>query len=124
VPFIDQLPDNESRLSLQVIGGVQIHDLLAQITWDHTGGYPLSPAVGYVTQTSVSAFDVVNLFFKYDLKLDDWLKNTSFTLNIDNIANASPPEFRERQDTILFQQGFINGATLGRVFQFGVSKKF
>jgi iron complex outermembrane receptor protein len=124
VPFIDQLPDNESRLRLQVIGGVQIHDLLAQVTWDHTGGYPLSPAVGYVPQTSVSAFDVVNLFFKYDLKLDDWLKNTSFTLNIDNIANTSPPVFRERQDTTLFEQGVANGATVGRLFQFGVSKRF
>ncbi len=124
VPFIDQLPDNESRLRLQVIGGVQIHDLLAQMTWDHTGGYQLSPAVGYLPQTSVSAFDVVNLFFKYNFKLDDWMKNTSLTLNIDNIANASPPEFRQRQDTILFSQGFTNGATVGRLFQFGVSKKF
>jgi iron complex outermembrane receptor protein len=123
VPFIDQLPYNESRLRLQVMGGVQIHDLLAQVTWDHTGGYQLSPAVGYVTQTSVSAFDVVNLFFKYDLKLDNWMKNTSFTFNIDNIANTSPPEFRQRQDTILFSQGFTNGATVGRLFQFGVSKK-
>jgi iron complex outermembrane recepter protein len=124
VPFIDQLPDNASRLRLQVMGGMQWHNLLSQVTWDHTGGYPLSPAVGYVTQTSVSAFDVVNLFFKYDLKRDDWLSNTSFTLNVNNIANASPPEFRERQDTTLFTQGFTNGATVGRVFQFGLAKKF
>jgi outer membrane receptor protein involved in Fe transport len=106
------------------MGGVQIHDLLAQLTWDHTGGYTLSPAVGYVPQTSVSAFDVVNLFFRYDLKRDDMFKNTSFTLHVDNVFNASPPEFRERQDTILFSQGFINGSTVGRLFQFGISKKF
>jgi iron complex outermembrane receptor protein len=103
---------------------VQFHNLLSQVTWDHTGGYQLSPAVGFYNQTSVSAFDVVNLFFKYDLKRDDWLSNTSFTLHIDNIANTSPPVFTERQDTTLFEQGTANGSTVGRLFQFGASKRF
>ena len=123
-PFIDQLPYNESRLRMQIMGGVQFHNLLSQVTWDHTGGYQLSPAVGFYNQTSVSAFDVVNLFFKYDLKRDDWLSNTSFTLHIDNIANTSPPVFTERQDTTLFEQGTANGSTVGRLFQFGASKRF
>jgi iron complex outermembrane recepter protein len=124
VPFVDQLAANETRLRLQTTAGVQFHQLFGQLTWDHTGGYRLNPVVGYVPQTSVSAFDVVDLFFRYDLNRDDMFKNTSLTLNINNVLDASPPEFRQRQDTELFSQGFINGSTVGRLIQFGISKKF
>ncbi len=122
-PFIDQISANVTRFRLQTMGGIQFHDLLAQLTWDHTGGFTLTPAVGYVPQGSVSAFDTVDLFFRYDLKRQDMFDNTSFTLNINNVLNASPPEFRQRQDTLLYSQGFTNGSTVGRLFQFGISKR-
>jgi iron complex outermembrane receptor protein len=124
VPFIDQLAANQTKLRLQTTASLQFHQLFSQLTWDHTGGYTLNPAVGYVPQGSVSAFDVVDLFFRYDLNREGMLKDTSLTLNINNVFDTSPPEFRQRQDTLLYSQGFINGATVGRLFQLGISKKF
>ena len=124
VPWANQLSANETRLRLQTIAGAQIHNLLAKVTWDYTGGFTLNPTVGYQPQGSVTAFSVFNLFFRYDLQSEGMLKNTSLSLNVDNVANASPPEFRQRADTTLFTQGFTNGATLGRLFQIGLSKKF
>ena len=66
-PFVDFLAANFSRLKLRASMGAQIGKLRAQATLYHTAGYRLDPPAGLAPQqTSVSSFDVMNLFFKYD----------------------------------------------------------
>ena len=44
-----------------------------------------------------------------------------FTLNIDNVFNKDPPVLLRNNPNDV---GFGNGFTLGRLFKFGVTKKF
>jgi iron complex outermembrane recepter protein len=95
---------------------------LSQLTWNHLRGYKLNPVVGYIPQTEVDAYNVFNLFFKYDLNGEGATKDLSFTLNVDNVFDTDPPEYRG--DVVGGVSGFINGSTLGRLVQVGFSKKF
>lgn len=134
LPFQDQLPANfNGRLKLKATAGVEVGRLLSQITLNHTSGYALDPALGFagtttsgqsfVAQNRVDAFNVVNLFFRYDFRGEDLLKDLQLTLNIDNVFDQDPPEYRGVQ-----LGGFAgiapNVNTLGRLVQFGISKKF
>ncbi len=66
-PYVDFLAANFSRFKLRASMGAQIGKLRAQATLYHTAGYRLDPPAGLAPQqTSVSSFDVVNLFFRYD----------------------------------------------------------
>ena len=71
-------------------------------------------------QDRVSDFNTVNLFFKYDVPGGSpLLKDLSLTLNVNNVFAQDPPIYRS-----VGSQGYTNGFTLGRLIQFGVSKKF
>jgi iron complex outermembrane recepter protein len=75
-----------------------------------------------VPQSSVGAYSVVNLFFKYDVPASSSiLKDMSITLNVDNLFDKDPPELRRNQSN---EYGFTNGFTLGRMFVLGFNKKF
>ena len=69
----------------------------------------------------MSSFNVVNLFFRYDVKGEDLLKDLSFTLNINNVFDQDPPLLKGFNFS---GQGYTNGSTIGRLVQLGVSKKF
>jgi iron complex outermembrane receptor protein len=122
--------DGSPRFSLQTIAGATIGNLRAQVTWNHTSGYPIpptpliamQPTPQVPVQTRIGAFDTVNLFFKYDLNREAGLmKDLSFTLNVNNVFDQDPPVALRTNSTDL---GYANGFTLGRMFIFGVSKRF
>ncbi|MCW1429495.1 TonB-dependent receptor domain-containing protein [Novosphingobium sp. JCM 18896] len=119
---VDELARDNPKLFLQTSIGADVGGFRAQATWNHNGGYAIVPTTGTPVQNRVSAFNTVNLFFKYDVPSDSgMLKDLSFTLNVNNVFDQDPPILR-RNDQNEF--GYANGFTIGRMFILGVSKKF
>lgn len=109
---------------LQAGAGIDVGKIRAQASWNYTGGYTLAaPLVAApANQTKVGSFSTVNLFFKYEVPADSGiLQNLSFTLNINNVFDTEPPLYLGNTTA---NSGYANGFTLGRLFNFGVSKKF
>jgi iron complex outermembrane recepter protein len=126
--FADVNDPNNTKLRAQASVAAQIHQLRAQIILNHREGSTLKLPVGATNsgapqQTHVASYDVVNLFFKYDVNGAGLLKDLSFTLNVDNVLDRDPPHY-EQQSITLYNMGFTNGNTLGRFVQLGVSKQF
>lgn len=119
--FVDDLTTpGASRFSLLGTLGTKIGGFNATATLRHSAGYDISPAVvstRFGTQSRVSAFDVVDLFFAYDVKQEGILDGLSLTLNVNNVFDRDPPFYN-------LNNGFTNGSTLGRFVQFGVRKTF
>lgn len=119
-PFVSTV-DNFTRMRASATLGTTIADLRAQATLLHSGGFDVTPTAANLNQSEVGDFNVVNLFFQYDLiglggaALLDGL---SLTLNVDNLFDEDPPVYRESQF------GYANGFTLGRLVQFGFMKTF
>lgn len=109
--FDDNLKNGTGRLAFIAALGAKVGDFTARATLNHRSGYPIISA----TQSEVSAFDTVDLFFAYDL--GGLLKDTMLTLNIDNVFDQDPPYL----DSSI---GYTNGFTLGRLVSFGVRTKF
>ncbi|MBV1686707.1 TonB-dependent receptor [Novosphingobium sp. G106] len=114
--------DDGPKLFLQASTGINIGGLRAQVTWNHSGGYDITPTASVPVQNHIGAFNVFNLFFKYEVKSDATMfKDLSFTLNVNNVFDQDPPvSFL----TGPADNGYANGFTLGRMFVLGVSKKF
>lgn len=124
-PYIDQIAANASRLRFRTSVGAQIGGLRAQVALNRNHGYDLVPAVGVgVTQTRVSSFNVVDLFFKYDFSGEGMAKGLALSLNVNNVFDQDPPVYLNQNALTPGTNGFANGRTLGRLVQFGVSKKF
>lgn len=126
-PFVNEIEYSRFRLRGSI--GAWFGNLRAQATWNHTGGYPLiAPvaAVGpYPVQTRIGAFDVFDLYFKYNVPGEGAMKDVSFTLNVNNLFDRDPPLSRRGAGGgVLLRSGYENGATVGRLVQLGVSKKF
>ena len=119
---VDELATENSKLFLQTTLGADFGKLRAQATWNHNGGYNITPTTGVPVQSHVGAFNTVNLFFKYEVPGDSFLlRDMSLTLNVSNLFDTDPPLlFRSNQN----ENGYANGFTLGRMVQFGLSKKF
>lgn len=107
-----------NRLRLSANAGTTIGNLRAQVTWNHLGGYRIAPSPT-VHQDSVDAFNVVNLFFKYDIPTPPLARKLALTLHVDNVFGQDPPTLRSDGST-----GITNGSTLGRFVQFGLNAKF
>lgn len=123
-PLADQLTANNSRLKMRSSVGTNIGNLRAQATWSHSQGYDISPALPVPSaQTKVASFNVIDLFFRYEVPGQGFAKDLSFTLNVNNVFDEDPPVYKA-QSLTLANSGFANGATVGRLLQFGVSKKF
>jgi iron complex outermembrane receptor protein len=111
-PSSDNLKNGEGRLAAVATFGAKVGDLLGRVSLNHRDGYPI---LGIPSQTRVSAFNTVDLFFAYDLgKL---IPNTLLTLNMDNVLDQDPPYLNS-------STGYTNGGTLGRLVSFGVRTKF
>src|SRR5207302_10277520 len=124
---------------LQATVGADIGAFRAQATLNHSSGYAVVrcdpttvpaclpsttgiPTASGLPQERVSAYNTVNLFFRYRVPGDSLvLKDLEFTLNINNVFDTDPPIFRQVNNS---QPGYANGFTLGRLIQFGVAKKF
>ena len=121
-PTVDALVADNSYFRFATSVGANIGDhLRAQVTWNHTHGYNLTPQAAFNFQNRVDSFNVINLFARYDVKGEKLFNDLSFTLNVNNLSDAEPPLL---QGFSLVNSGFINGNTLGRVVQIGVNKKF
>lgn len=120
---VDELLTENSKLSLRASIGANVGGFRAQVTLNHSAGYKITPITTIAEpQDHVGAYDVVNLFFKYDVPGESkLLKNLSFTLNIDNLFDKDPPVLRRNNNN---EFGFANGFTLGRMINIGVNKKF
>jgi iron complex outermembrane recepter protein len=118
----DVLDRDTSNLSLSASAGVDIGNFRAQATLYHSQGFKLTPTNSVPPQTEIDSFNTVNLFFKYDVPSQSgMLKDLSFTLNVNNVFDAEPPELRRSNPN---DRGYGNGFTLGRMFIIGASKKF
>ena len=125
--FVDALNSpGATDLQFAASVGATTNHLTGSVSWYHTGGYGLDPVVvtnRFGTQSSVGAFNTVDLFLEYDVKGEGLWKDLSFTLNVDNIFNEGPPFYSGAPGIGSFS-GFTNGSTLGRLALFGVRKKF
>lgn len=125
LPFSDLLAANLSRFRIRSSITAEVGDLLAQLTWNHTAGFDLDPSAGVVAplQTKVGAFDVFNLYFRYDVSGKLGINDLSLSMNIDNVFDTDPPRFIGATSGS-GNRGFANGNTLGRLVQVGVEKQF
>lgn len=115
-PFISTLDTpGENRFSLLSTVGFNAGGLTGSLTWTHRAGYDLSPAIG--TQNHVEGFDPVDLFLGYDVNGEGLLRDVSFTLTLTNMFDEDPSFYAN-------DPGYTNGSTVGRLIQFGISKKF
>ncbi|MGN6358579.1 MAG: TonB-dependent receptor domain-containing protein [Novosphingobium sp.] len=130
-PFLDQVTFGTNRLRTRATFGGEIGNFLGQLTWNHRSGYNLQApqgftgtalGVAYVAQAKVDSFNTIDLFFKYDFKGAGLTEDLSLTLNVENLFDTAPPEFRG--NTTGVAPGIQNGNTIGRFVKIGVSKKF
>jgi len=124
-PYTNLLSSNVSRFRASTTLGTQIRQLRAEMTLFHTAGYDLDPPVGIDdSQGHVDDYNVVNLFFKYDFQGSGLLEDLALTMNVSNVFDEDPPEYRVQNTILPAESGYANGRTIGRLVQFGVSKKF
>ena len=116
--FNDVLDADFSRLRSSLTVGANIGNLRAQAQWNHSSGFDtdLSPV-----QSQVGSFDVFNLYFNYAIANTGLLSDVQLSLNVNNVFDTDPPRFR---GSYMNSDGYANGATLGRLIQFGVNKTF
>ena len=122
-PVADLLLTENPEIYLQTTAGANVGPLRAQLTWNYTGGYKITPTTSVPVQSSVGSFSTVNLFFEYNApsSSSNALKNLSLTLNINNLFDQDPPVLLRNNPN---ENGFANGFTLGRLVMFGAVKKF
>ena len=123
-PLVSRV-DFESRLRYNLAVGANIGEhLRAQASLLYSAGYDVTPTAANNFQSEISSYQTVNLFFTYDLLGTSLAtKDLSFSLSVNNVADEDPPQY---MGTYL-NSGFgyaISGNTIGRLFQFGVNKKF
>ena len=118
----DQLQTENPQLYLKSEIGVSAGGFRAQATWNHTGGYNITPTTSVPAQARVKSYSTFDLFFKYDVPSESkLLKDLSLTLNVSNVFDKDPPVLLRNNPN---EFGFANGFTLGRLIQIGLSKKF
>jgi iron complex outermembrane receptor protein len=123
--FDDLIAIGASRFRVRTSLGVDSGGFLGQISWNHTAGYDLTPAAAsFVPQSHVDSFNVFNLFFRYAPEGEGLFQDLSLTLNVDNVFDRDPPEYRLFDASRFATEGYTNGNTIGRFVQFGISKKF
>jgi iron complex outermembrane receptor protein len=112
---------NGSRFNFATVLGTTVAgNFRGQLTWNHLNGFSLSSAAG-LGQTSVAAFNTVDLYAQYDLKQIPVLPlPVTVSLGITNLFANNPPLFRG--DNPVFGAGYA-GSTIGRVFQLGANVK-
>ncbi|MCW1430763.1 TonB-dependent receptor domain-containing protein [Novosphingobium sp. JCM 18896] len=119
---VDLLDTNEPVLRFSASLGATVGKFRAQASLYHTHGYDTVRSSTRL-QDRIGAFNVVNLFFKYDFEGSGLTDDLAMTLHVNNVFDTDPPVLR---DGAARQNGFPSGQsqTLGRVVQVGFSKKF
>jgi iron complex outermembrane receptor protein len=121
--YVSELPTMVSRLKMRSNIGATVGNLRGQFTWNHSAGFNVPPVPIY-GQTRVGAYNTFDLFFKYDVPGDSMaFKDLSLTLNVTNLFDKDPPLYFAG-NIVANASGFLNGNTVGRLVQLGVSKRF
>jgi len=122
---INQAGVDGSRFNFATVLGTTVGaNFRGQLTWNHLNGFSLSTPA-QLGQTSVAAFNTVDLYAQYDLK-DVALMPvpTTVSLGVTNVfANNPPVYYGVGAAGGVFGSGYANGSTLGRVFYFGANVK-
>lgn len=113
--------DTIGKFRLSSTVGVDVGNLRAQINWAHNSGVSETPTATNLQQSYVSGMNVFNLYLNYKVGGESLLKDTSLSLNVDNIFDVNPPLYHGLSNSLF---GTANGWTLGRVVKLGLSKKF
>jgi iron complex outermembrane receptor protein len=125
LPYVDNLAVDNSRYRFSAVAGMNIHALRAQATVNYVAGFDTTPTPANNHQMWIKAFTVVNLFFRYDLsgiESTSLTHNLALSLSINNAFDVDPPIYTGTYNTLY--NGYANGSTVGRLIQFGFSKKF
>lgn len=122
-PEVDEFEAGTAGTRFSFVGalGATVGNLTGRAQISHSQGYDV---VGYANQTRIGSFDTVDLYFSYALRGEGLLRDTALTLNVNNVADQDPPFLNTSSTTNVSLSGYGNGSTLGRMFQFGVRKKF
>lgn len=121
---IQDTTKNESRFRVATTLGTHIGNFMGQIRWSHQGGFNVTPSAANLQQSRVGTFDVFDLYMQYEFKEEGALKDLTVSLNVDNMFNQAPPLYRGNLGINPSGPGYANGFTYGRVFKFGIEKRF
>lgn len=114
-PDVDLLATNQSPYYLNAYVGADIGAFSGRISANYSAGYTTS---GIQLQTHVGSFMPVNLSLHYDLDgMFSGSEGATAGLVINNLFDTNPPFINSGSGT-------ANGNTLGRFFQFSLSKRF
>jgi iron complex outermembrane receptor protein len=112
--YVNQLDNGTGRFNFTASLGATVGPATARAQWARRGGYPI---LFNPLQDRVDAYDVVDLYFAYDLGDVSLLESTQLTLNIDNVFDQDPP-------ALTTGNGFGNGNTFGRLIQIGIRTRY
>jgi len=92
----------------------------ARLSVRYTDEYDADPSLA-VNQNDVNDFIVTDLYLGYDFRGGSQLtEGLSLSLNVDNVFDDDPPQYRRNQQLSYSETGF----TLGRVYKLGISYEF
>jgi iron complex outermembrane recepter protein len=119
-PVLDNLAFGTSRFAMSAQLGATVGNFFAQATLQHQAGVRVAPSANRdPSQTEIPAFDVVNLAFRWNIENAGFaLNDLVMSLNVTNVFDTPPPVNRTTAGST------INGFTLGRLVQMGVSMEF
>jgi iron complex outermembrane receptor protein len=113
---------NSSRFNFSTVFGTTVGESFrGQLTWNHLNGFSLVPPA-QLGQTSVAAFNTVDLYSQYDLKQKLSVPIT-LSLGITNVFNTNPPVYYGVGPGGGTTGAGYAGTTLGRVFYLGAEVK-
>jgi iron complex outermembrane recepter protein len=118
---VNQLGVNGPELTASTFFGLKSGGFSSRATINYSGKYrdPNGTNTGVIGRV-VNPFTQVNFAFGYEIEEGGILGGTSFRLGIDNAFEATPQIIRRSSQNFIGYAGY----TLGRVFKFGISKKF
>jgi len=112
--WVDRLKNGVNRFNFVAAIGADAGPVTGRLSLTHSGAYPI---IGDPTQARIDAFNVMDLFLSLDLDKIGWLRQSSLTLNVDNLLDKDPPYLNGGS-------GYANGSTLGRVGSIGIRTRF
>lgn len=102
------------------LGALVGDNFRAQAQLVHSAGQRIAPNAANAFQDEIDAFDVVNLFFQYDMEGEGWRDDLSLSLGINNVFDDDPASLNgETFNT----HGYVGG-NIGRIIQIGINKRF
>lgn len=116
---IDQFPFGQAKFRVRGQLGAVAGPVTAVAMLNYSDKYKnqyFLPTNVQATET-IGAYTTLDLHFGYKLPAVGVLEGTELVLDVDNLFDADPPFARAGN-------GYGNGNVLGRVFTFGVRKKF